>query len=86
MCENNHCRRRRTVPIEHLCRWVCLCGNLLKEEPQIQGLPPATYHTVGTCCAESLPLHSQHLAMPLPDGDPRSHSQDQRTLPRDLDH
>ncbi len=80
MCQSIPCQERRAAPTEHLCRWVCLCGNLLKEEPQVKGLAPATHHTVGTCCAHNLLPHTQRLAMPMADGmeDIQPHSRDQR--------
>jgi len=35
---------------KHLVRWVCLCGNLIKKEPQFESLKPQTLRAVGSCC------------------------------------
>ena len=73
----------RQDPEPHVCRWVCLCGNLIKENPQHPQLPSQTLRAVGECCADVLPEESKHLAMPstgiaevLPQGN------DQRTTYR----
>ncbi len=86
MCQCGHCKTREAPPGPHRVRWVCLCGNLIKEEDQIEGLDPSTISAVGTCCASILPEDMQHKAMPLSgnmEAKPQAH--DQRSKRRDTD-
>ena len=83
-CNCPPCRKRKEIPNQQICRYICiLCGNLLKEEPQIPELPPQTLRTVGVCCKDALPKHIRNRAMPI-QGEKNSLAgkHDQRSQPR----
>ncbi len=65
VCNSKACKEARAVPEAHVCRWVCLCGNLIREDEQHPQLKPQTLRAVGTCCAGILPDHLKNSAMPI---------------------
>lgn len=79
MCQSRSCRDAKRVPTAHVCRWICLCGNLIREEEQHPQLAPQTLRAIGTCCAHTLPNHMKSRAWPI-DGEDAAQSQqvDQR--------
>lgn len=64
MCNSEMCKEMRAVPERHVERYVCvLCGNLIRERPQLKMLPAQTVKAVGSCCRKSVPAHVRHLVM-----------------------
>ena len=54
----------RAVPERHVERFICvLCGNLIKERPQLEMLPAQTVKAAGSCCRGSVPIQVRHLVM-----------------------
>lgn len=81
MCRT--CEIENEAPSAHVCRWVCLCGNLISEKPQLPQLPSQTLRAVGECCAHVLPDSLKHCAMPLQNVEnPRAGQRDQRAVLR----
>lgn len=73
------CDKEMRKPTAHVCRWVCLCGNLIREDVQHPQLQPQTLRGIGECCAHVLPKHMKNRAMTIVDMDnPQPQANDQR--------
>ncbi len=87
MCNSEMCQKMRAVPERHVVRYVCaLCGNLIRERPQLKMLPAQTVKAAGSCCRRSVPIHVRHLVMQVEGlGDALPQQADERKKHRTLD-
>jgi hypothetical protein len=64
-CECGACQGPYHAAEEDIVRWVCVCGNLVKVEPQLDGLEGGTLHCVAICCKDRVPRYLRSKLMEI---------------------